>query len=80
MMVAGLFVLGFSLTVCGFQPALRLYLTQEELDDARLRRELTKKGRIKQQMKKLEKRLRGSRMMKAAINSAQETEKQMFVE
>ncbi|GMH70347.1 hypothetical protein TL16_g05389 [Triparma laevis f. inornata] len=75
MIVAGLFVLGFFLTVCGCQPSPRSYLTQEELDDARLRRESTKEGRIKQQMKRLEKRLRGSRMRKAAINSAQETER-----
>jgi len=50
-------------------------LTQEELDDARLRKEGDRESRIKAQMKKLEMRLRGSRMRKAAIEGGHETEK-----
>ena len=74
-MVVGLFVFMFMLAVCGCKPSPRAYLTQEELDDARLRKEETKESRIKKQMMRLEKRLRGSRMRKAAISSTQETER-----
>lgn len=73
--VVGLFMFVFVLAVCGCKPSPRAYLTQEELDDARLRKEEVKEGRIKKQMMRLEKRLRGSRMRKAAISSVQETER-----
>ena len=63
------------LALCGCRPAPRAYLTQEELDDARLRKEGERESAISVQMAKLERRLRGSRMRKAALEGGQEEER-----
>ncbi len=68
----GLFVL--LLAVCfSFRDRSRGYLTQEEIDDLRVQKEERRERRIKAKMKRLEGRLRGSRMRKAVAEGAQES-------
>ena len=75
LIITGGVLLAFVCAVCGFKGQPRAYLTQEELDDARARKEGERESKIMAQMKRLEKRLKGSRMRKAALDSGQETEK-----
>jgi hypothetical protein len=65
------FALAICNALCSSGP--RGHLTQEELDDARVRREETREGKIQAQINKLEKRLRGSRMRKAAVEGGLES-------
>ena len=77
MIIAILMTVGCTLfmAVCGFRPNPRAHLTQEELDDARVKKEENNEGRIQIQIRKLEKRLKGSRMRKAALEGGKESEK-----